>query len=171
MRPDQPYDIAEKALAALRDDEPYRNPRLVWDHSKDSSIAGSIFDESRGDARENEASARPKVTTAPVLFAKKMSGEASRRAKGAANPQSSSAEDKWEAYKQKMAVRHGMENAGEVHLKANLSSQVSTALFGLTKAIANPPPRVDGIVWLDGGVWINDRRKTLGENQTGRKRC
>ncbi len=38
-----------------------------------------------------------------------------------------------------MAVRHGMENAGEVHLKANPSSQVSTALFGLMKAIANLP--------------------------------
>jgi len=82
----------------------------------------------------------------------------------------SSTKDEWEAYKQRMAVRHCMENAGEAHLKANPSSQVSTALFGPTKAIANPPPSVDGIVWLDGGVWIDDRQKIPGENQTGHKR-
>ena len=49
------------------------------------------------------------------------------------------AEDKWEAYKQRMAVRHGMENAEEAHLKANPSSKVATASFGPPKAIANPP--------------------------------
>jgi len=85
VRPDQPYDIAERALAALRDDEPYRNPRLVRDHPEDSSIAGSVSGERRGDARENKASAQPKVTTAPVLFARNFSGEASRCAEGASN--------------------------------------------------------------------------------------
>jgi len=109
------------------------------DHPEDSSIAGSVFGERRGDARENEASARPKVMTTLVLFAKKLSGEASRRAESTANFRSSSVEDEWEAYMQRMAVCHGMENAGEAHLKANPSSQVSTALFGPTKAIANPP--------------------------------
>ena len=34
-----------------------------------------------------------------------------------------------------------------------------------------PPPCVDGIVWLDGGVWFYHRRQKPGENQTGRKRC
>ena len=57
VRPNQPYDIAERAIAALRDDEPYRNPRLVWDHPEDLSVAGSVSGERRGDARENEASA------------------------------------------------------------------------------------------------------------------
>ena len=76
-----------------------------------------------------------------------------------------------------MAVRHGMENAGEANLEANPSSQVSKALFGPTKAIgqanfrANPPPSVDGVVWLGGSVWINHRRQTPGENRTGHKRC
>ncbi len=46
MRPDQPNDVATRALAALRDDEPYRNPRLVLDHIEDSGVAGSIFGES-----------------------------------------------------------------------------------------------------------------------------
>jgi hypothetical protein len=54
------------------------------DHPEDSSIAGSVFGKRRGDARENEASAGPKVTTAPVLFAKKLTGESSRRAESAA---------------------------------------------------------------------------------------
>jgi len=44
-----------------------------------------------------------------------------------------------------MAVRHGIKNAEEANLEANPSSQVSTAVFGPTKAIgqanfgANPP--------------------------------
>ena len=70
-----------------------------------------------------------------MLFAKNMSEGSSRRAGGAANFRSSSAEDEWEAYKQKMAVLHGMENVGEANLEANPSSQVSTVLYGPTKAI------------------------------------
>ena len=84
MRPNQPYNIAERVLAALRDDELYRNPRLVRDHPKDSSIAGSVSGERRGDAREYEASTRPKVTTTPVLFAINLSGKATRCSEGAA---------------------------------------------------------------------------------------
>jgi len=57
VRPDQPYNIAARALAAVRDDEPYRNPRLVRDHPEDSIVAGSIFGERRGGAIENKASA------------------------------------------------------------------------------------------------------------------
>ena len=53
---------------------------------------------------------------------------------GAANFRSSSAEDEWEAYKQRMVVCHGIENDGEANLEANPPSQVSTALFGPTKA-------------------------------------
>ena len=145
VRPNQPYNIAARAPAALRDDEPYRNPRLVRDHPEDSSVARSVFGERRGGTMENEASTRTKVKTAPVLFAKNLSDKSSRRARGTANFRSSLAEDEWEAYKQRMVVRHGMENAGEANLEANPSSQVSTALFGSTKAIgqanfgANPP--------------------------------
>ena len=66
---------------------------------------------------------------------------------GAANFRSSSAEDKWEAYKQRMVVCHGIENDGEANLEANPPSQVSTALFGPTKAIGQAnfeatPPQV-----------------------------
>ena len=68
------------------------------------------------------------------MFAKKLSDESSRRAKGAVNFRLSSAEDKWEAYKQRMAVRHGMENVGE----ANLRGQPLL-------------PSVDGVVWPDEG--------------------
>jgi hypothetical protein len=32
VRPDKPYDVAARALSALRDDKPYRNPRFVQDH-------------------------------------------------------------------------------------------------------------------------------------------
>jgi hypothetical protein len=57
MRPDQPYNIAARALIALRDDEPYRNPRLVRDHLEDLSVAESVFGKRRGGAMENKASA------------------------------------------------------------------------------------------------------------------
>jgi len=36
VRPDQPYDVAARALSALRDDEPYRNPRVVQDYGMES---------------------------------------------------------------------------------------------------------------------------------------
>jgi hypothetical protein len=36
VRPDKPYDVAARALSALRDDEPYRNPRFVQDHGMES---------------------------------------------------------------------------------------------------------------------------------------
>jgi hypothetical protein len=40
VRPDQPYDVAARALAALRDNEPYRNPRLLLrKDSRDASTA------------------------------------------------------------------------------------------------------------------------------------
>ena len=134
VRPGQPYNVAARALAALRDDEPYRNPRLVQDHIEDSSIAGSIFGKRRGGAREVEAPSRTKVKTAPVLFAGKFSDESSRRAGGAANFRPSSAEDEWEAYKQRVAVRHGMENEGEANIEAT-PPQVSTALVGSTTTL------------------------------------
>ena len=34
-----------------------------------------------------------------------------------------------------------------------------------------PPPSVDGVVWLDGGVWFDHRWQNPGEIRTGRKRC
>jgi len=36
VRPEQPYDVAARALSALRDDEPYRNPRVVQDCGMES---------------------------------------------------------------------------------------------------------------------------------------
>ena len=36
VRPEQPYDVAARALSALRDDEPYRNPRVVQDYGMES---------------------------------------------------------------------------------------------------------------------------------------
>ena len=36
VRPEEPYDVAARALSALRDDEPYRNPRFVQDHRMES---------------------------------------------------------------------------------------------------------------------------------------
>ena len=36
VRPEQPYDVAARALSAFRDDEPYRNPRFVQDHGMES---------------------------------------------------------------------------------------------------------------------------------------
>jgi len=59
VRPDQPYNV--RALAALRDNEPYRNPRLVQDHIEDSSVAGSVFGERRGGAREVKAPSQTKA--------------------------------------------------------------------------------------------------------------
>ena len=72
VRPDKPYDVAARALSALRDNEPYRNPRLVQDPFEDSSVAGSVFGKRRGGAREAEDSSRTKVKTALVLFAGKI---------------------------------------------------------------------------------------------------
>ena len=85
VRPHQPYNVAARALAALRDDKPYRIPRLVQDHIKDLSTTGSVFGERRGGAREAKASSQTKVKTAPVLFAGKMPDKSSRRAGGAVN--------------------------------------------------------------------------------------
>jgi len=36
VRPKQPYNVAARALSALRDDEPYRNPRVVQDYGMES---------------------------------------------------------------------------------------------------------------------------------------
>ncbi len=36
MRPEQPYNVATRALSALRDAEPYRNPMFVQDHGMES---------------------------------------------------------------------------------------------------------------------------------------
>ena len=36
VRPGEPYNVAARALSALRDDEPYRNPRFVQDHGMES---------------------------------------------------------------------------------------------------------------------------------------
>jgi len=36
VRPEQPYNVAARALSALRDDEPYRNPRVVQDYGMES---------------------------------------------------------------------------------------------------------------------------------------
>ena len=97
-----------------------------------STMAGGAADFS---AVDGISSLKPtELSTVPAVL-----HVSSTVAGGAANFRSSSAEDEWEAYKQRMAVRHGMGNAGEAHLKANPSSQVSTALFGPMKAIANPP--------------------------------
>ncbi len=52
VRPDQPYDVAARALAALRDNDPYRNPRLVQDHGMES------------DKEANSKANPPQVSTA-----------------------------------------------------------------------------------------------------------
>ena len=36
VRPGEPYNVAARALSALRDDEPYRNPRFVQDNGMES---------------------------------------------------------------------------------------------------------------------------------------
>ncbi len=46
VRPNQPDDVATRALTALMDNEPYRNPRFVLDHIEDSGVAGRVFGES-----------------------------------------------------------------------------------------------------------------------------
>ena len=122
---------------------------------------------------ENEASARTKVKTVPVLFAKKMSDKSSRRARGTANFRSSLVEDEWEAHKQRMAMRHGIENAREANLEANPSSQVLTALFGPTKAIeqanfgATPPQVSAALLGLTAMFGSTTRGKPQGKTRQG----
>jgi len=49
VRPEQPYNVAARALSALRDDEPYRNPRVVQDYPP-RSVDGGVWvdDDTRG---------------------------------------------------------------------------------------------------------------------------
>ena len=58
MRPDQPYDVAARALAALRDDEPYQNPKLVQDRDDEEPNDGDVDDD------EDAGRPHPQVPTA-----------------------------------------------------------------------------------------------------------
>ena len=193
VRPDQPYDLAVRALAALRDDEPYRNPRLVPDDIEEPSVAGSSFDGRKVGTREAEDSPRTKVKTAPVvLFAGPGDHEGPSAGASAAGMKRAAA-DGWEAHEQRMAERHGMESDEEANFaakppqvstalfwstttleEANLEAnpQVSTVLFGPTKALGQAndkanPPQVSTALFGLSAVFELTGSKTQGKTGQG----
>ena len=130
VRPDQPYDVAARALADLRDNKPYRNPRLVRDH-KDLSVARSTGGRRRVGAREAEDPSRTKVKTTGGLFAGTLSDngmESDEEANSEANPP---------------------------QVSTALFGSTTTPKEARPISRPPPPPSVDGVVWLSGSVRIS----------------
>ena len=57
---------------------------------------------------------------------------------------------------------------GDIKDEGDLEDDGKTAPMG--RAGIPPPPSLDCVVWLDGGVWFH-RWQNPGENRTGQKRC
>jgi hypothetical protein len=72
VRPDKPYDVGARALAALRDDEPDRDPRFVQDHEEANSKAnppsvdGGVWVDD--DARGGQARGQPRPPQVSVAL-------------------------------------------------------------------------------------------------------
>jgi hypothetical protein len=72
VRPNKPYDVPARALSALRDDEPYRNPRFVQDHEEANSKAnppsvdGGVWVDD--DARGGQSRGQPPPQVSAALF-------------------------------------------------------------------------------------------------------